>query len=157
MDGRQARGDRGAASLGAGGRDLVLLFDWFHRPDAGSGPINMAFDTYWKLPDNAGVGAAIAYVNQDPFVIPPGEWAQVVENWVTRYFVRPSYARIAGRPLLMILDEAGFIRQWGGRAVPTPRSPSFARPLAATVSPACSWSAAAISTGIASSATRIAS
>lgn len=91
-----------------------FLFDWFHRPDAGSGPINMAFDTYWKLPDNAGVGAAIAYVNQDPFVIPPGEWAQVVENWVTRYFVRPSYARIAGRPLLMILDEAGFIRQWGG-------------------------------------------
>jgi hypothetical protein len=93
-----------------------FLFDWHHNPDPGNGPINMAFDTYWKLPDTAGVDMAIAYVNQGPFAVPASEWSQVVENWASKYFVRPSYARVDGRPLLMILDEAGFIRQWGGAA-----------------------------------------
>lgn len=91
-----------------------FIFDWFHEPGRSNGPINMAFETYWKLPDRAGVGAALAYVNQGGFAIPRGKWAQVVENWVTQYFVRPDYARIGGRPLLVILDEAGFIRESGG-------------------------------------------
>ena len=33
-----------------------FAFDWHHEPDPGNGPINKAFETYWKLPDHSGVG-----------------------------------------------------------------------------------------------------
>ena len=93
-----------------------FIFDWFHEPDPGNGPINMAFETYWKVRDHTGVGAALAYVNQPGFVIPPEKWPAATESWVTNYFLRPDYVRVNGRPLLVILDESFFIRQWGGGA-----------------------------------------
>ena len=91
-----------------------FVFDWYHEPDPGNGPINMAFETYWKLPDHSDVEAAIAYVNQPGFVIPPEKWSAAVESWVANYFTKRDYVRVNGRPLLVILDESLFIRQWGG-------------------------------------------
>jgi hypothetical protein len=91
-----------------------LSFDWYYNPDPGNGPINMAFENYWKLRDHAAVQAALGYINQDAFIIPPDQWATAVDAWVSHYFSQPDYARVDGRPMLFIIDEAGFVRQMGG-------------------------------------------
>jgi hypothetical protein len=91
-----------------------FAFDWYHEPHPGNGPINMAFETYWKLRDHSGVGAALAYVNQDAFVIPKERWADVTERWAREYLTKPDYGRVDGRPLVIILEERDFIVQWGG-------------------------------------------
>jgi hypothetical protein len=93
-----------------------FVFDWFYNPNPGNGPINMAHDNYLKLADHHGVGYALAYVNQDPFGIPPTEWAGTVDRWVTGDFSNPDYVRIAGKPLLVILDTTLFRQQMGGSA-----------------------------------------
>jgi hypothetical protein len=91
-----------------------FLFDWYYNPDPGNGPINHAHDAYLALREHDGVGFALNYVNQDAFVIPPGEWAAQADKWVTEDFLRADYARIDGKPLLFIIDEHGFNKQMGG-------------------------------------------
>lgn len=83
-----------------------FVFDWFYEPHPDNGPLNMAFETYWKLRDRSDIQAAIAYVNSPEFAIPRERWSTAVESWVTEYFLRPGYVRIDGRPLFVILDEA---------------------------------------------------
>jgi hypothetical protein len=91
-----------------------FIFDWYSAADRSSLVLNTAHDNYLALFDHAGVGYALAYVNQDPFVVQPPLWASVVKGWVTNDFVNPNYVRIAGKPLLVILDAALFTRQMGG-------------------------------------------
>lgn len=93
-----------------------FVFDWYSAADPSSLVLNTAHDNYLALSDHAGVGYALAYVNQDPFVVQPSLWASVVEGWVTKDFINPNYVRIAGKPLLVILDVALFTSQMGGAA-----------------------------------------
>jgi hypothetical protein len=91
-----------------------FVFDWYYNPDPGNGPINMAHDMYLKLGDHDGVGFALLYVNQGDFAIPPAQWAQTTDRWVMDDFLNPDYARIGGKPVLVILDTTGFRAQWSG-------------------------------------------
>jgi hypothetical protein len=91
-----------------------FIFDWYYNPDPGNGPINMAHDMYLKLGDHDGVGFALLYVNQGDFAIPPDQWAQATDQWVTNDFLNRAYIRIAGKPVLIILDTTGFRAQWSG-------------------------------------------
>jgi hypothetical protein len=93
-----------------------FAFDWYYKPDPGNGPINLAHDTYLRLPEHDGVGFALTYVNQPGFVIPPDQWASVADQWVTEDFLNTDYVRIDGKPLLIILDERFFNLQMGGAA-----------------------------------------
>ena len=88
-----------------------FAFDWYYdTPEL----INTAHDTYLQLPDHDGVGYALNYVNMGSTVIPPDQWATVAETWVTHDFLNPDYVRIAGKPLLIIIDEHNFNVQMGG-------------------------------------------
>ena len=89
-----------------------FLFDWY-REDIDP-LLNVAHDNYLKLPDHAGVGYALAYINHDPFGIPPGQWPATVERWVTKDCLNPDYVRIDGRPLLVIFNTTFFRQQMGG-------------------------------------------
>lgn len=93
-----------------------FVFDWYYHPGRGNGPINNARDNYVRMKTHHGVGYALAYVNQDGFVIPRAEWAAAADAWVTNDFLNKDYVRIDGRPLLVVLDEAGFTLQMGGSA-----------------------------------------
>ena len=71
---------------------------------------------YARLSDHDGVGAALFYINIDPFTVPQSDWKTTVDDWVTRYFTLPDYTRIDGKPLLYIDDPVRFNQQWGGTA-----------------------------------------
>lgn len=46
---------------------------------------------------------------------PQVEWDVTVERWVTRDFMQRDYARVNGKPLILIADSIRFDEQWGGR------------------------------------------
>ena len=89
-----------------------FYFDWSYEDPY----LNIAFENYLKLKDHRGVGAAIEYINVDPFTVPQADWQAVVELWVTQAFLNPDYARVDGKPILYILDPVRFTNQWGGTA-----------------------------------------
>ena len=91
-----------------------FVFDWYSDADPSNVVLNTAHDNYLALPNHEGVGYSLVYVNQAPFVVPPSLWASVAERWVTNDFLNPNYVRIAGKPLLVILDAALFTSQMGG-------------------------------------------
>jgi len=78
--------------------------------------LNVALGNYLLLNDHRGVGAALEYINIDPFVVPQPDWQSVVDQWVTQDFSNPDYARIDGKPLLYVIDSVRFTQQWGGAA-----------------------------------------
>lgn len=98
-----------------------FVFDWFTDADPESGVLNTAHDNYLKLRDHDGVQYALMYVNQSPSVI-RGDWARVVETWVTQDFLSPDYVRIDGKPLLLIFDTTGFRQQVGGSSADVNRA-----------------------------------
>jgi hypothetical protein len=93
-----------------------FFFDWFYNPQSPSPNLNNALTNYSIIPDHDGVGAALFYINIDPFVVPQFDWQATVDQWVTRYFTMPDYTRIDGKPLLYIDDPVRFNDQWGGPA-----------------------------------------
>ena len=70
--------------------------------------------SYLGLHDHHGVRFAITYDNEPGFAVPNDRWHQVVERWVTKYFLDPDYMRIDGKPVFAILDAYGFSQQHGG-------------------------------------------
>jgi Glycosyltransferase WbsX len=96
-----------------------FVFDWYHLPANAPNPLlNHALGVYRSLSDHRDVGYAITYINSPSptnFVVPPREWPAVVRRWVS-YFMSPDYVRVAGKPLFLINDVAGFTSQLGGPA-----------------------------------------
>ena len=90
-----------------------FFFDWYYQADP---LLNVALGNYLLLNDHRGVGAALEYINIDPFVVPQPDWQSVVDQWVTQDFSNPDYARIDGKPLLYVIDSVRFTQQWGGTA-----------------------------------------
>jgi hypothetical protein len=103
-----------ARSYGIG----FFVFDWYYRPGRTSSPlVNHALGLYRGLGDHHGVGYALTYVNTntgEDFVVRPSQWPAVVGEWVSRDFSQPDYVRVAGKPLLIVLDVQGLTRQFGG-------------------------------------------
>ncbi len=93
-----------------------FFFDWFWNPQPPSPHLNNALANYMKLPYHDGVGAALMYINIDPFTVPQSDWRATVEQWVTQDFANPDYTRVDGKPLLYIDDPVRFNQQWGGTA-----------------------------------------
>lgn len=92
-----------------------LNFLWYYRPERAEAPfLNRALANYIALKDHQDVGFAITYTNEPAFVIPRSEWRAIAEQWVTRYFSHPDYVRIAGKPLLFVLEGNSFFEQHGG-------------------------------------------
>jgi hypothetical protein len=95
-----------------------FAFDWYYRPDRTHSPLlNHALALYRGLRRHRGVDYALTYVNTDTgedFVVPPSHWPQVVQEWVRRDLTQPNYVRVAGKPLLIVLDVQRFTRQFGG-------------------------------------------
>jgi hypothetical protein len=62
------------------GVDFFFFFDWFWYsqqpgPDQQRSPhLNNALANYMKLRDHDGVGAALMYINIDPFTVPQWDW-----------------------------------------------------------------------------------
>ena len=121
-----------------------FFFDWFYNPQPPSPNLNHALANYLKLKNHDGVGAALMYINIDPFTAPKSDWRATVEQWVTEDFTNPDYTRIDGKPLLYINDPVRFNEQWGGKAS-TKLSRLCEPPHLLTVSPACSCSGASTS------------
>jgi glycosyl transferase family WbsX len=89
-----------------------FLFDWYYGSVDPS--LNTALANYRSLPEHGGVGFSLLYVNSDPFVVPLEQWDSTVERWVSEDFANPDYARIDGKPILVILDAPLFTQQFGG-------------------------------------------
>lgn len=92
-----------------------FVFDWYYGSDpVATAPLDNALRLYRRLPSHDGVGYALLYVNTGRFVVPPAEWSTVVSQWTTQDFAGADYARVDGKPLVMILDVARFTNQLGG-------------------------------------------
>jgi hypothetical protein len=90
-----------------------FVFDWYYASPGHSLPMNDALSLYRMLPAHDGVGYALMYVNTDEFMIPRTQWSTVASQWA-RQFAQPSYERVHGMPVLVILDVARFNEQFGG-------------------------------------------
>jgi hypothetical protein len=94
-----------------------FFFDWYYHGELSSDPsLNQALANYRALPDHHGVGFALDYIDLGEFAVPPSEWGSVVEQWVREDFSNPDYARVDGKPILLIWDAVSFDRQFGGTA-----------------------------------------
>ena len=98
-----------------------FVFDWYFAASASHDPyLNQALLNYESLRNHDSVGSALLYVNtpgragQDDFVIPRSRWRATIEDWVTRDFLQSDYLRIAGKPVLFILDAFALRDQLGG-------------------------------------------
>ena len=90
-------------------------FLWYYRPERAEAPfLNRGLANYVALRDHQGVKFAITYTNEPSFVIPRNEWRAIAEDWVMRYFSSPDYVRIAGKPVLFVLEGNSFFEQHGG-------------------------------------------
>lgn len=97
-----------------------FVFDYYYYPRSnphvgGQNPdLNNALHLYKKLRWHSHVHYALLYVNGGPFVVSPQSWHRVVTRWITRYFQDPSYQRINGKPVLVIINIDGFAQQMMG-------------------------------------------
>ncbi len=97
-----------------------FIFDWYYRGAAGPprahNHVNTALRIYRSLPRHDHVGFALLYVDSGPFTVPPDRWRSVVNRWVTRDFVRPQYARVHGKPLIVVYSVGQFVNEFGSPA-----------------------------------------
>lgn len=91
-----------------------FVFDWYYHASGPPLSINNALRLYKKLRRHSRVYYALLYVNGGKYKIPSQSWHHVVTQWTTRYFKNPNYQRIDGRPILAIINIAGFARQMTG-------------------------------------------
>jgi len=89
-------------------------FDWFYPPPDPT--LNTALTNYRGLSDHHGVGYSLLYVNIDPFVVPNQQWQSTVDGWASQDFTSPDYARVDGKPIVLVIDSVRFNEQWGGTA-----------------------------------------
>jgi hypothetical protein len=113
--------DTGAQTMRAqlywAGRMGIDFFNflWYYRPDRTGAPfLNDPLETYVASREHHGVDFGITYTNEDAFVIPRSEWRTIAEQWAARYFTHPDYVRIAGMPVLFVLEGNSFFEQHGG-------------------------------------------
>lgn len=94
-----------------------FVFDWYFNPGKnapGQNP-NSAFHMIRSLPDRHGMQYALLYVDHPPFLIGPEDWGSAVEEWVG-YMSDADYARVNGRPLLVIYDVELMRKSFGSSA-----------------------------------------
>ena len=110
----------------------VFIYDWYWyggRPfledalDKGflGAPNNgkMKFFIMWANHDvNEGWDNTVADKDRNGFIwrgtVSMDEFRTLVSRWIDRYFKRPNYYRIQGKPVLMIYDMPNFIKGLGG-------------------------------------------
>ena len=110
----------------------VFIYDWYWyggRPfledalDKGflGAPNNekMKFFIMWANHDvNEGWDNTVVDKNRNGFIwhgtVSMDEFRTLVSRWIDRYFKRPNYYRIQGKPVLMIYDMPNFIKGFGG-------------------------------------------
>lgn len=112
----------------------VFIYDWYWY--GGRPFLEAALDKgFLGAPNSARMKFFIMYANHDvkgswnnklstkdgkekviwPAKISDSDWREIVDRWVSRYFSRPNYYRIDGKPLVSIYQLDGFVR-WDGLA-----------------------------------------
>ncbi|HKS71883.1 MAG TPA: glycoside hydrolase family 99-like domain-containing protein [Terriglobales bacterium] len=94
-----------------------FIFDWYFNPEknAPGQNLNSAFNLTRSLPDRHGMQYALMYVNHGPFVMSPDDWSTTINEWVG-YMGGSGYARINGKPLLVIYDVEMMRKTFGSSA-----------------------------------------
>jgi hypothetical protein len=93
-----------------------FAFDWYFGAESrtdGTETLNHALANYRAMSDHHGVNFALLYVNAPPFEIPAADWPAVSEAWVDD-MANPSYERVDGKPILLILNSFSLSAQLGG-------------------------------------------
>ncbi len=82
-----------------------FVFDWYFNSEAveAGDNLNSALEITHALSDRHGMHFAILYVDSGPFTVQPADWSTAAGQWIG-YMQDQSYARVAGRPLLVVLD-----------------------------------------------------
>ncbi len=95
-----------------------FIFDWYYhgRAAGADNNVNAALRAYRSLPRHDHVGFALLYVDSGPFTVPPARWRSIVNRWITHDFVRPQYARVDGKPLLVVYSVGQFVDAFGSPA-----------------------------------------
>ena len=94
-----------------------FVFDWYYNALVNSPTenLNSAIEITRALPDRHGMQFAILYVNGDPFVIAPADWASAFTEWIG-YMKDPAYLLVNGKPYFGVYDVRRMRQTFGSSA-----------------------------------------
>lgn len=80
-----------------------VVYDWLWGRD-GKPYLTHGVDAYLRAKDKHGVGFSILWSNHTDYTFSKSQLSELFNFWVQRYFTKPEYLKLAGKPVVFIFS-----------------------------------------------------
>lgn len=92
-----------------------FCFDWYYNSKYKTNHLNRALGFYRTSPYNNMLKYCLIVCNHDPYLIGPGDWHTLVNEWVGQ-FKSPNYQTVNGKPFIIIFSIETLVQKFGSAA-----------------------------------------